>query len=114
MKYGLRTIFPTISARLVLEHLLKNLTDEEREKLESGKLKKIVIVKTDGVSDDPSRVQRTFGKLREAGVIMIGIGITESGKSVLTTYSPDARLCERVGDLAVVLADLLKEHLKDI
>lgn len=99
---------------LVLEELLKNLSDEEREKLGSGKLKKIVIVMTDGDSSDAARVQETLGKLREAGVIAIGIGITESGSSALVTYSPDARLCKRVEDLPPVLTDLLKEHLASL
>lgn len=99
---------------LVLEELLKNLSDEEREKLRSGKLRKIVIVMTDGESDDAARVQAVLGALREAGVIAFGIGITKGGKSALTTYAPEAKLCERVEGLAIVLSELLKEHLKSL
>ncbi len=96
---------------LALEKLLENLSDGEVERLEEGRLKKIVIVMTDGRSDDATRVQTTLGKLREAGVIVVGIGITAAGQSALTTYAPDAKLCGNVGDLPNILAELLKEHL---
>ena len=77
-------------------------------------MKKIVIVFTDGESDDSSRVQNTLGKLRKEGIVVIGVGITESGNSALTTYAPEARLAETAEKLPVVLTDVLKEHLKDI
>ncbi|MFZ1654587.1 MAG: vWA domain-containing protein [Candidatus Moraniibacteriota bacterium] len=99
---------------LVLETLLENLSDEEREKLDAGKRKKIVIVMTDGESSDTARVQAALGSLRASGVIVIGVGLTEDGRAALTTYAPEAKLCERVEDLAVVLTDLLKEHLANL
>ena len=99
---------------LVLETLLKNLSDDEREKLETGTLKKIIIVMTDGESSDASRVETELGALRESGVIVIGVGITEGSRAALATYAPEARLCEQVEDLPRVLADLLKEHLASL
>ena len=60
------------------------------------------------------RVQENLKKMREAGMIVIGIGITQDGGSALTTYAPEARLCERPEDLAKVLTDLLKEHLRSL
>lgn len=105
---------------LALEKILENLTDEEREKLASGKLKKIVIVMTDGESNGDERgnavgrVQENLKKLREAGIVVIGIGILQEGKSALTTYAPEARLCERIEDLAKIITDLLKEHLRGL
>jgi len=82
--------------------------------MREGKLKKIVIVMTDGDSDDAKRVQEQLGKLREIGVSVVGVGITEEGKSALTTYAPEARLCTEAPELAVVLGELLKEHLRDV
>lgn len=99
---------------LALEELLSGLSGEDIEKLEAGKLKKIVIVMTDGESDDSSRVQVALGKLREAGVIVVGIGILKEGKSALVTYAPEAKLCERIDDLPNILGGLLKEHLKTL
>ncbi|MEI7749650.1 MAG: VWA domain-containing protein [Candidatus Moraniibacteriota bacterium] len=97
---------------LVLEKLFDALTEDEVNRMRNGSLKKIVIVMTDGDSDKAERVQEQLGKLREAGVIVIGVGITEDGKSALTTYAPEAMLCAEASELAVVLGDLLKEHLR--
>lgn len=97
---------------LALEAILNQLTDEEVEKIQAGKLKKIVIPMTDGESSDASRLKRALERLREKGVIVIGVGITPAGKPALTTYAPEAQLCEKAEDLPLVLAELLKEHLR--
>jgi hypothetical protein len=99
---------------LALESVLGNLTDEEREKMERGKLKKIVLVMTDGQSDDATRVQRTLVQMREQGVVVVGIGITSAGQSVMTTYAPEAEVVAEPSDLPRVLANLLEEHLKNL
>lgn len=97
-----------------LETIEKDLNEEVRGKIKEGELNKIVIVFTDGESNDSSRVKNILKKLRGSGVVAIGIGITKAGEAALTTYAPDARLAEKAEDLAIVLADLLKEHLADI
>ncbi len=75
---------------------------------------KIVIVFTDGGSDDPARVQGVLKGLRDSGVIAIGVGITSGGAPVLSTYAPNALVVEDVSKLPIVLGELLKEHLKDL
>ncbi len=97
-----------------LETVEKGMSEETRQKITEGELKKIMIVFTDGKSNDPSRVRNILEKLRSAGVVTIGVGITEEGKAALTTYAPDARLAEKAEDLTRILTDLLKEHLADI
>lgn len=97
-----------------LEAIENGLDKDTEHKIKEGELKKIVMVLTDGGSDDPSRVQSILGVLREKGVIVAGVGITSSGKPVEATYSPNAKTVEEVADLPTVIADLLKEHLKDI
>jgi hypothetical protein len=99
---------------LALEQILQNLTPEEQEKIEQGRLKKIVLVMTDGESDDVSRVQGVSKALREKGVVVVGIGITDGGASVLETYAPEARVVSKQSDLPQVLAELLKEHLANL
>lgn len=91
-----------------------NLKRDQMEKIKIGELKKIVIVFTDGVSDNSVAVQEKLKLLRDAGVVAIGVGITEEGKPALTTYAPNARLAENASDLPIVLADLLKEHLSNL
>lgn len=97
-----------------LETINRNLTDELKKKILDGEVKKIVIVFTDGGSDDASRVKMALEKLRQDGIIVIGVGITESGRPAITTYAPEAKLVETAEKLPLVLGDLLKEHLNDL
>lgn len=88
------------------EELLRKIKDEE--------VKKIVIVFTDGESNDAKRVRKVLEVLRSKKIVVAGVGITEDGRAALTTYAPDARLAETAEKLPIVLADLLKEHLLHI
>ena len=97
-----------------LESVENKLDKETEKKIEEGMLKKIVIVMTDGESDNPSRVQSILNVLRNRGVVVIGLGITKSGNAVISTYSPKALVVENVKNLPFVLTELLKEHLKDL
>ncbi len=97
-----------------LEAIDGNLDDKIKTKIKIGELKKIVIVFTDGGSDSPSRVQGVLKSLRDNGVVTIGVGITEAGQLVLSTYAPNALVVEDVTKLPIVLGELLKEHLKDL
>ncbi len=97
-----------------LETIFSGMSVELKKKIAEGEVKKIVIVFTDGGSDDVSRVQRSLEKLRMAGVVIVCVAITESGSPALETYKPDGRLAETAEKLPLVLGDALKEHLKDI
>jgi len=97
-----------------LETIFSGINEEVKGKILEGELKKIVIVCTDGGSDDGARVQKILEKLRNAGVITVCVAITESGKPALETYKPDGRLVETAEKLPLVLGDILKEHLKDV
>jgi len=97
-----------------LEVIESDLDLKTKKKIKEGELKKIIFVLTDGGSDNPDRVQSVLRKLRELGVLVYGIGITDSGKPVLTTYSPDAQVVKTATQLPVVIGDLLKEHLSQI
>lgn len=97
-----------------LEALDKNLDENSKRKITLGELKKVVIVFTDGDSDDPARVMGVLKSLRDNGVVTIGVGITSEGAPVLSTYAPNAQVVEDVQKLPIVLGELLKEHLKDL
>lgn len=97
-----------------LEAIDGNLDDQTKIKIKIGELKKIVIVFTDGGSDNPARVQGVLKSLRDSGVVVIGLGITSEGAPVLPTYAPNALVVEDVSKLPVVLGELLKDHLKDL
>jgi len=97
-----------------LEALDENLDENTKGKIKIGELKKIVIVFTDGGSDNPVRVQGVLKSLRDAGVVAIGVGITSEGSPVMSTYAPNALVVEEAQKLPIVLGELLKEHLKDL
>jgi hypothetical protein len=92
----------------------RGLDQNTKDKIKTGELKKIVIIFTDGGSDDPTKVQGILKSLREDGVVAIGVGITKGGAPVLSTYAPNALVVEDVSKLPIILGELLKEHLKDI
>lgn len=97
-----------------LETINENLDDEIKKKISEGELKKIVIIFTDGVSNDADRTKKILKTLRLSGIIAVGVGITEDGEAALATYAPDARLAKKAEELALILAELLKTHLTDI
>ena len=97
-----------------LQAIDANLDDKIKIRIKIGELKKIVIVFTDGASDNPARVQGVLKSLRDSGVVAIGVGITSEGSPVLSTYAPNALVVEDVSKLPITLGELLKEHLKDL
>jgi hypothetical protein len=97
-----------------LEVINENISPDIKQKIEDGELKKIVVVFTDGVSDDPERVRRTLEKLHQQKTVVVGVGITEEGRRALETYAPNARLAKTAEELPLVLADILKEHLSSL
>src|SRR3989344_2367337 len=97
-----------------LETINIQLPDESLGKIRDGELKKIVIVLTDGESDDSRRVKDTIASLREKGVVVVGLGITSAGGAVLETYAPNALVVEDAKDLPRMLGELLEDHLKEL
>ncbi len=97
-----------------LEAIDANLDDQTKIKIKIGELKKIVIIFTDGGSDDPTRVQAVLKSLRDKGVVALGVGLTSGGSPVLSTYAPNALVVEDVSRLPLALGELLKEHLQDL
>jgi hypothetical protein len=97
-----------------LEAINEGLENETKQKIAIGELKKIVFVFTDGGSDSVERVQKALKSLRDTGIIVVGVGLTQAGAPAKETYAPNAQVVNNVSDLPVVLGDLLKEHLKDI
>ncbi len=79
--------------------------------LASGKRREILIVLSDGESDQPLIAQQKISTLRQLGVKVIGLGMTQEAQGILTTYSPDGRICYNIGDLPNTLKDMLKEFL---
>jgi hypothetical protein len=74
----------------------------------------LVIVTTDGQSNDPDRLKLAIKNLREKGAIVIGVGITQDGKITTTNYNPDGFLANKAQDLPVIFKRVLNKYLESI
>ncbi len=82
--------------------------------LKSGKRREIVVVMSDGESNNPAQVQEEAEALRKLGVKVVGLGMTEAGKPVIQTYAPDGKVCNNINDMPKALADVLADYLGDL
>ena len=64
---------------LPIDSIRERLTDEQREAIKSGRLRKIVFEITDGATDRPDATKALVKQLANDGVIMICIHISDSG-----------------------------------
>lgn len=79
--------------------------------LKSGKRREIIIVLSDGDSGDVRKAQRRIQNLRNLGVKVVGLGMTEEAEGILTTYAPEARICYDVSGLPEAVQEMLIEYL---
>ena len=96
---------------LALEGIAKGISAEDETKIREKKMRKIIIVMSDGASDEPARVQKSLIGLREKGVSVVGVGITSEGAAIVSTYAPDGLVCDQTADLPRVLGELLKKEI---
>src|SRR3989344_606170 len=96
---------------LALEGIAKGISAEDETKIREKKMRKIIIVMSDGASDEPARVQKSLIGLREKGVSVVGVGITSEGAAIVSTYAPDGLVCDQMADLPRVLGELLKKEI---
>ncbi len=113
----------------LLQKMNNSFTHETIEKIKTGELKKIIIVMTDGEADYIGDMQNIVSNIRQQGIVVIGVGITQDGASALETYKvnptalPEGKTPEETGgavlaksaaDLPKVLAEILQKNLKNL
>lgn len=82
--------------------------------LKSGKSREIVIVLSDGDSNDVPQAQQRIQNLRTLGVKVVGLGMTGEAEGILTTYAPEARICYDVSGLHKTLQEMLAQYLASL
>lgn len=97
-----------------LERIADAIGADEEKLMRERKLKKIIIVLTDGDSSNTTALKSQIARLREMGAVVVGVGITKEGTAAKKAYAPDGLVCEDVVDLPRTLAELLKKHLADV
>ena len=101
----------------MFEKLYESILEEARkdpaylERIKSGKLKKFVIMLTDGQVGDYEATRSEIKKLRDLGIVVAGIGITEDGTDAVETYAPNGLVAKKASDLPKTLQKLLTEYL---
>lgn len=81
------------------------------DELKRGKRREIVIVLSDGDSGNVAEAKRRSQNLRDLGVKVVGLGMTNAATSIQTTYAPDGRVCYDVSNLPKTLEEMLTEYL---
>ena len=99
---------------LSLEEALKSLTPEDERQLREKIRRKVIVVLSDGDSENAERVQKTLKALREKGVITLGLGMTESGAAVQETYKPDAEVIADINKLPQAVQKVILQYTKDL
>jgi hypothetical protein len=99
---------------LSLEAVEKSLTLEYEEELKNKRKRKVVVVLSDGESQDAARVQSVCERLRQKGVIVSAFGMTSSGQAVKETYKPDAEVIEDIRELPKAMQNIILKYASDL
>ncbi len=99
---------------LALTGIATSISEEDVERIAKGELRKIVIVLTDGESTNAIDAKKAIQRLREKGVIVTAIGITESGKAAIDLYAPDASVAENASFIGVRVSETLETFIKGL
>lgn len=99
---------------LSLEQVLESILPEQEKELKEKILRKVVVILSDGGSQDAERVKKTLKALRAKGVIVLGLGMTESGAAVMDTYAPDASVIKDIRKLPKEVQKIIVKYTNDL
>ena len=106
-----------------LHQIMENIqkaSQEYQEDIKAGKTKKIVIVLSDWWSDNDQKMKNEIKILRERGVLVYGVGITDSWSPVVKLFASRdkeqwfGQVCKKPEDLAQVIKELLFSHIEKL
>lgn len=99
---------------------MEGYSHEHLQDIQSGKVKKIVMVLSDWGSNDKKKMKEKIQILRSMGVLVYGIGITSSWKPVIDLFETRdknlgyGQVCKQVEDLAQTLKNILWMHIEKL
>lgn len=99
---------------LSLETVEKSINDDYAKELKEKRKRKVVVVLSDGESQDSGRVQRALDNLRKKGVIVSAFDMTSSGQAVKETYKPDAEVIEDIRQLPKAMQNIILKYVSDL
>lgn len=99
---------------LSLEEVLNSITPEQERELREKLRRKVIVVLSDGESQDSGKVQAVLLQLRNKGVICLGLGMTESGQAVKETYKPDAEVITDIKALPQAVQKVILKYTQDL
>lgn len=97
-----------------LTAIKQGIDGEQRRKLVSGRVKKAVVVFSDGQSSNVGRAHEEVRELRQMGVEVVGVGVSKHAQAVKSTYKPQGLVCNEVGQLPEILTKLLEEFSQSL
>lgn len=83
-------------------------------RIKSGKLRKFVIMLTDGQVGNYDATRAQIQKIRDLGIVVAGVGITQDGEDAVRTYAPDGQVAREASDLPKTLGSLLAQYLGEL
>jgi len=99
---------------LSLEAVEKSINDDYEKELKEKRKRRVVVVLSDGESQDANRVQRALDNLRKKNVIVSAFGMTSSGQAVKETYKPDAEVIEDIRQLPKAMQNIILKYVSDL
>jgi len=92
---------------LSLESVLKEITPEYEKELKDKTRRRVVVVLSDGASQDQERYIKSFKNLEQRGVIMVDLGM-------LTSARPGAEVIDDIKKLPQAVQKVILKYIQDL
>jgi len=92
---------------LSLEAVLKEISPEYEKELKAKTRRRVIVVLSDGASQDQERYMKTFKELEQHGVIMVDLGM-------LTSARPGAEVIDDIKKLPQAVQKVILKYIQDL
>ena len=92
---------------LSLEAVLKEITPEYEKELKDKTRRRVVVVLSDGASQDQERYMKNFKELEKRGIIMVDLGM-------LTSARPGAEVIDDIKKLPQAVQKVILKYIQDL